>query len=96
MSDVIEKAVAAMQARLGSDVFDGSVCFEITGEGSVRLDETGASASDADADAKLTADLETFEGLMDGSVDATAAFMSGDLQVDGDMSVAMKLGSLLS
>ncbi len=47
-------------------------------------------------DLKLTADRETFEGLLDGDINATSAFMTGKLTVDGDMSVAMNLGALLS
>jgi putative sterol carrier protein len=43
----------------------------------------------------LTADVETFQGLLDGDVNPTSAFISGRLKVDGDMGLAMKLGSLL-
>ncbi len=43
----------------------------------------------------LTADAETFQGIMDGDVNPTSAFMGGRLKVDGDMGLAMKLGNLL-
>ena len=33
--------------------------------------------------------------MLDGDLDPTAAFMSGRLKVDGDMGLAMKLGSIL-
>lgn len=33
---------------------------------------------------------------MAGDLDPTAAFMTGKLTVDGDMGMAMKLGSVLS
>ena len=36
-----------------------------------------------------------FRSLLDGDLDPTAAFMSGQLAVDGDMGLAMKLASRL-
>lgn len=96
MSEVVDKAIAALRARLGSDEFDGSACLEIEGEGCLRIDGSDVSADDAEADVRLTADAETFEGLLGGDLDATSAFMTGKLKVDGDMSIAMKLAALLS
>lgn len=96
MSDVIAKAVEALKQKLGDESFDGSVKMEIEGEGAVIIDSDGVRADDGDADCTLTADLETFEGMMTGDVNPTSAFMTGKLAVDGDMGAAMKLGSLLS
>ena len=97
MSEVIEQAVAALQDKLGDSDFDASVRFEIAGEGTVIVDENGVRAGDGDEEAQctLTADAETFAAMMDGSLNPTAAFMQGKLTVDGDMGVAMRLGSLL-
>lgn len=95
MSDKIDAAVKALQARLG-DGFDGSAKFVIGDEGAVMIDSQGARAGDEDADVVLTADSETFEAILGGELDPTAAFMSGRLSVDGDMGLAMKLGSALS
>ncbi|WP_069300760.1 SCP2 sterol-binding domain-containing protein [Neptunicoccus sediminis] len=96
MSDVINQAVEALNAKLGDDGFDGSVKVEITGEGSLVVDSNGARAGDEETDCTLTADAETFVGMMDGDVNPTSAFMTGKLAVDGDMGVAMKLGALLA
>lgn len=96
MSEVIEKAVTAINEKLAGDSFDGSIKIEIEDEGALIIDQNGASASDEDADCTMTSDAETFEGILAGDVNATSAFMSGKLRVDGDMSVAMKLGSVLS
>ena len=96
MSEVITAAVAALNEKLGADGFDGSAKFVIEGEGAVRIDESGASADDGDADVTLTADAETFQGILSGDVNATTAFMTGKLSVDGDMGLAMKLGAVLS
>ena len=68
----------------------------IEDEGAVRIDAAGAAADDGgEADCTLTANAETFQSLLDGDLDPTGAFMSGKLTVDGDMGLAMRLGSLL-
>lgn len=94
MSDVIEAAVAALNEKLGD--FDGSAKFVIEGEGSILVDADGARASDDDADVTMSADADTFKEILDGSLDPTTAFMTQRLSVDGDMGMAMKLGSALS
>ncbi|OPL11073.1 MAG: hypothetical protein AVO34_02970 [Firmicutes bacterium ML8_F2] len=38
---------------------------------------------------------EDFNNMLDGKLNATSAFMAGKLKVKGDMSLAMKLQSLL-
>jgi len=96
MSQVITDAVNALNERLGTDGFDGSVKVEIQDEGALVIDADGARASDEDADCTLSADAETFKGMLDGEVNPTSAFMTGKLSVDGDMGAAMKLGALLS
>jgi len=96
MSDILSGAVDALNAKLGGGGFDGSVRFEITDVGSVRIDADGASIDDADADCVLIAGRETFEDILAGQLDPTAAFMSGRLRVEGDMGLAMRLGSLLA
>ncbi len=96
MSDIINAAVAALNEKLGGADFDGSAKFAIEGEGAVRIDSDGASASDDEADVTLTADAETFQAILDGELNSTTAFMTGKLAVDGDMGTAMKLGAVLS
>jgi len=93
---VIDGAVAALKEKLGDDGFEASIKFEITGEGAVLVDEDGVRAGDDEADCTLTADADTFQAMMDGSLNPTAAFMTGKLAVDGDMGIAMKLGALLA
>lgn len=95
MSTVIETAVAALNEKLGGADFDGSAKFVIEGEGAVVIDASGARASDEDTDVTLTADTDTFQSIMEGDLNPTAAFMSGKLSVDGDMGMAMKLGTVL-
>jgi len=96
MSDVINAAVKALNEKMADDGFDGTAKFVIEGEGSIVIDSEGARASDDDSDVTLSADADTFESILSGDLDPTAAFMSGRLSVDGDMGLAMKLGSVLA
>jgi len=96
MSDVIDAAVAALNEKLSGAEFDGTAKFVIEGEGAVMMDSAGARAGDDEADVTLTADVDTFQSILSGEMNPTGAFMSGKLAVDGDMGMAMKLGSVLS
>lgn len=95
MSDIIDKAVTALSAKAGSG-FDGTAKFVIPDEGTIMLDGNGVREGDDVADVTLTADAETFRAILDGETNPTAAFMTGKLTVDGDMGLAMQLGTLLS
>ncbi|CUH63783.1 Putative sterol carrier protein [Thalassovita gelatinovora] len=96
MSDKIAAAVDALNAKLDGADFDGSAKFVIEGEGAIVVDANGARASDEETEVTLTADVETFEAMMSGDLNPTSAFMSGKLALDGDMGMAMKLGSVIS
>lgn len=95
MSDIVNEAVAALNDKLAGADFDGTAKFDIAGEGCVMMDSSGARVADEDADVTLSADVETFKGIMEGDTNPTAAFMSGKLAVDGDMGMAMKLAAVL-
>ena len=76
--------------------FDGTAKFDISGEGCIMVDGSGARAGDEAADVTLTADADTFQQILQGDLDPTAAFMQGKLAVDGDMGAAMRLASVLA
>ncbi len=96
MSEVIKQGVEALNEKLDGEGFDGVAKFVIEDEGEIVLDSEGARAGDDDADVTLTASAETFRGMIEGNVNPTMAFMSGQLKIDGDMSLAMKLAAVLS
>lgn len=94
MSEIVDKAVKALSQKI--DRFDAVAKFIITDEGAIMIDPAGVRAGDEPADVTLTASRETFEGLLDGSVNPTTAYMTGKLSIDGALGVAMQLGSALS
>ena len=96
MSDVVAAAVDVLNEKLGGNGFDGIAKFEIEDEGAIVIDESGARASDDAADVTLNASADTFQDILAGNLDATSAFMTGRLKLDGDMGLAMRLGSVLS
>jgi len=93
LSTLTERAKGAMAA---SD-FDKKVKFDFGDVGNLFLDGQNNTASneDAEADATVKVDFDDFKKMAAGEMDPTMAFMQGKLKVLGDMSVAMKLQSIL-
>ena len=96
MTDVITKAVEALNVKMDGGGFVGTAKFDIEDEGAIIIDADGARASDDEAEVTLSANAETFQAILEGEQNPTAAFMTGKLSVDGDMGLAMKLASVLS
>lgn len=95
MSDIVNEAVAMLNAKMDGKGFDGTAKLVFKGEGSMILDTAGARSGDDDADVTLTASPETFKAIFEGDMNPTAAFMTGKLSVDGNMGMALKLSSVL-
>lgn len=95
MSDSLNAAARTLQSKIEESGFDGSVKFEIEGEGVIRIDGGTVTTEDGDAACTITAASDTFQEMFDGDLDPTAAFMTGKIKIDGDMNQAMKLSTLL-
>lgn len=95
MSEMIDTAVAALKEKMDG-AFDGTAKFVIEGEGAIMIEGSDVRAGDEDADVTLTADADTFKDILSGDLNATSAFMTGKLSVDGDMGKAMQLGAVLA
>ena len=96
MSDTLTAAAAALKEKLGGEGFDGSAKFVIEGEGAIVIDGSGVRVGDDATDVTLTASVDTFQAILAGDLNPTAAFMSGKLSLDGDIGTAMRLGSVLA
>jgi len=95
VSEIVNGALEVIKTKLDGNGLDGSIKIDISGEGAIRIEGETAEISDADADCTMTADADTFKGIIDGEVNPTTAFMTGKLSVDGEMGVAMKLAGIL-
>ena len=96
MSEVLGKAVTAINDKMAGATFDSSVKFKIEDEGSIVVDSDGVRVSDEETDCTLIASLDVFTKILDGDMNATEAYMTGSLKVEGSMSAAMELSSLLA
>ena len=78
-------------------VLGGSVKF-VVDENVVLIDGNSGeiSSDDNDATCTISTDVDTMQSIMDGSSSPQAAFMTGKLKVAGDMSIALKVQSVIS
>ena len=78
-------------------VLGGSVKF-VVDENVVLIDGNSGeiSSDDNEATCTITTDSETMNGIIEGSSSPQAAFMTGKLKVAGDMSIALKVQSVIS
>ena len=97
MSEIIKSAVVELDVKAKNSDLDQTVKYVIHEHGAILLDGAGARVvdEDSDADLTLTADADTFQGLLSGDKSPTMAFMSGKLKLEGDMGLAMRLDSIL-
>ncbi|MEM6317239.1 MAG: SCP2 sterol-binding domain-containing protein [Bacteroidota bacterium] len=90
--------VSEMQKKAAGVAPIGSTLkFDMGGE-YIYIDGNNGNAVTAenkDADCTITVDKDDFIALTNGDLNPMMAFMGGKIKVDGDMSVAMKLQSLL-
>ena len=75
----------------------GSVKF-VVDENVVVIDGNSGeiSSDDTEATCTISTDADTMQSIMDGSSSPQAAFMTGKLKVAGDMSIALKVQSVIS
>ena len=96
MSEILEKAVVTINYKMAGADFDSSVKFKIENEGTIVVDSEGVRVSDEETDCTLIASLEVFTKILDGDINATEAYMTGSLKVEGSMSAAMELSGILA
>ena len=91
----IQDTAEKMRSRVESSGFGQSVKFDTGGDGVIVIDGQTISTTDAPADCTIKLSLEDLEALVSGELNPTAAFMTGKIKVEGDMSVAMALSQVL-
>ncbi len=97
----LEETTTQMAERvMERGAIDGKVVkFDFGEDGFLTIDGTSdpavVSNDDVEADCTVILDKDVFESIAAGETNAQMAFMSGQLKVEGDMGLAMQLGSLL-
>jgi putative sterol carrier protein len=77
------------------------VALKLTGECEGRwvvdctVDPVVVKEGDVDAQSTINVDAATLSQIVAGELSAPAAFLSGKIQVDGDLGAAVSLGQLL-
>ncbi|MEO1434909.1 MAG: SCP2 sterol-binding domain-containing protein [Bacteroidota bacterium] len=84
----------------GADPLGATLKFAFDDGGSILIDGTGDGNvvtlnDDGDAACTISTSLETFGKLQSGDLNPMMAVMGGKVKIKGDMSIAMKLQSLL-
>ncbi len=97
----LESSTELIRGNMGEDSGLGAtVKFDLGDDGKIFLDgktvPNSVSNDDGDAECTITMSMEDFESMLAGDLDPTTAFMMGKLKVDGDMSIAMKLSSVMN
>lgn len=96
----LEKVTSEIRDRVGShSPIEAIIKFDFGEDGVVRIDgkasPTVVDNDDSDADCTVKTSMETFLEIASGDQNPQMAFMMGKLRVEGDMSLAMQLGSIL-
>ena len=96
----MEASLEAIKAKVsGGSGIGATVKFDCGDDGVIFIDGNATpptvSSENQDADCTVKCEADTLESLIAGDLDPTAAFMQGKIKVEGDMSVAMKLSSIL-
>ena len=97
----LEAVTAGLKEKVGEDCGLGAkLKFDFGDAGVMVLDATQVpntvSNEDSDVQCTMVLSIENFMEMAEGKLDGTAAFMSGKLKIQGDMSIAMKLGPILA
>jgi putative sterol carrier protein len=89
------------RAAAGSPALNHTLKFDLGEDRAILWDGTqtppviAATETAQAAETTLKLSPETLGGLIDGTVDATIAFMTGKLKVQGSMGVALKVAGFL-
>ena len=96
----LEAITEQMRSRVGASAgLKKSVKFDFGDDGAVRIDDSVSPAvvdnQNVPTDCTVKVSMSDFTDMATGKQNPQMAFMMGKLKVEGDMSVAMQLGSIL-
>lgn len=83
-----------LKALTSGEVLPTTARMDIDGVGSIHIDGRSVSNVTAPANCIMRTTHEIYDGLFDGSGEPALAFAKGDLEVNGDMAVALAMPQL--
>jgi putative sterol carrier protein len=92
VSDITERLRTALK---GEEGLSKSLKIDFKGEGFIHVAGAEVTNEDTPADCTVAVTREDLEAMARGELDPMQAMMRGRLKIQGDMSVAMKLQSML-
>lgn len=91
----VQQIADQIKPKVEAAGFDRSVKFDTGADGVIVIDGATISTTDAPADCTIKLSLGDLKDLIAGDLSPTAAFMTGKIKIEGDMSVAMALSQLI-
>lgn len=96
----LDTITTEMRTRIGDhSPLSAIIIFDFGDDGLVRIDgkasPTVIDNTDGDADCRVKVAMADFVSIAEGDLNPQMAFMTGKLKVEGDMSLAMQLGTIL-
>lgn len=95
MATVLEITTRLRTALKNGTGLGKSLKIDFKGDGFIHVDGAAVTNADAPADCTVLVSLEDLSAMAKGELDPMSAMMRGRLKIQGDMSVAMKLQSML-
>jgi putative sterol carrier protein len=91
----VQQIADQIKPKVESAGFERSVKFDTGADGVIVIDGATIATTDAPVDCTIKLSLSDLEDLIAGDLSPTAAFMTGKIKIEGDMSVAMALSQLI-
>ena len=92
VSEITERLRSGLEGEPG---LGKSLKIDFKGDGYIHVDGAVVTNDDAPADCTVLISVDDLTAMARGELDPMAAMMRGRLKIQGDMSVAMKLQSML-
>lgn len=95
MPDLDELTARVRATAEKSDGLSRPVLLDLGDTGLIHLEGTTVGNEEGPADCRISLSADNLERLMEGRLNATMAYMTGQLKVQGDMTLALQLASAL-
>ena len=92
----LDQASAVLRGKLQTEYFEKSVSLRIKDVGNLIIFQDTVTPSDDKADCAIIADQETFEKILNGTLNPMKAAKFGKLKIAGDAKTAIQFGALFS